>query len=130
MVCPLCKINPKNHSLTFLGEENNILIYYTCPSEALLYFDTQGIIYHYDLVLSQIPDNKEWIWIFDAKNYGMKHMMHPETGIEIAKLISKKYSKNLKSILIKNYSSYVPKIYTIVKPFLNKKIKDIIRFND
>ena len=62
--CPLCKLQPSSHSLTNILEQNGIIYYYTCPSQAILYYDVKGIINHYDGVLSEIPENKEWVWIF------------------------------------------------------------------
>ena len=50
--CPLCKLLPSSHSLTKVLEKNNIIYYYTCPAQALLYYDVKGIINHYEGVLS------------------------------------------------------------------------------
>ena len=52
--CPLCRIDPSNHSLTKIKENENIIYYYSCPSQAKLYFDTNGIINHYNVILSEI----------------------------------------------------------------------------
>ena len=67
--CPLCKLQPSSHSLTQVLEKNGIIYYYTCPSQAILYYDVKGIINHYDGVLSEIPENKEWVWIFDSLGF-------------------------------------------------------------
>ena len=73
--CPLCLIDPLNHSLSFVLEKEDVLYYYTCASKAKLYFDTVSIINHYDGVLSEIPENKQWIWIFDGTDFNFKHSM-------------------------------------------------------
>lgn len=129
-VCPLCIIDPSNHSLTKLKEINNIIYYYSCPSEAKLYFDTNGIINHYNGILSEIPENKKWIWIFDSKNFELKHFIQINLAIELAKLITSKFSKNLLKIIIINPTFYILSTYNILLPFLTKDIKDIIIFKN
>ena len=127
--CPLCLLDPLSHSLTNFLEKDNTYYFYTCPSKAKLYFDTTSIINHYDGVLSEIPENKKWIWVFDGTDFGLKHFLQIDVATELAKLISSKFSKNLEKIIIINPSGYVSPVYAIVKPFLNNKIKSIIEIN-
>ena len=94
-----------------------------------MYFDTLGIINHYDGVLSEIPQDKQWIWVFDGIGFGWKHSLLIDVAIQLAKLISCKFSKNLKKIIIINPSGYISSIYNIVKPFLNNNIISIIEIN-
>jgi hypothetical protein len=129
-VCPLCIIDPSNHSLTKLKEINNIIYYYSCPSEAKLYFDTNGIINHYNGILSEIPENKKWIWIFDSKNFELKHFIQINLAIKLAKLITSKFSKNLLKIIIINPTCYILSTYNILLPFLTKDIKDVVVFKN
>jgi hypothetical protein len=128
--CPLCKLLPFSHSLTKLLEKKEIIYYYTCPSQAILYYDVKGIINHYDGVLSEIPENKEWIWIFDSLDFSIIHAMEINVAIELAKLISNKFSKNLKKIIIINPTFYIQIIHKMILPFLNNKVKDIIEINN
>jgi len=128
-VCPLCKILPSSHSLTKLSERKGIQYYYTCPSQALLYYDVVGILKHYDGVLSEIPENKEWVWIFDSMGFGIIHAMQTKVGIELAKLISNKFSKNLRKIIIINPTLYITLTHKFLMPFLSSKLKDIIEMN-
>ena len=55
-ICPLCKLLPSSHSLTEMFEKKGVIYYYTCPSKAILYYDVNGIINHYDGVLSEMPE--------------------------------------------------------------------------
>ena len=128
-ICPLCSIDPLSHSLSELYEKNNIIYYYTCPSKAKMYFDTLGIINHYDGVLSEIPENKKWIWIFDGTEFNLKHFFQIEVAIELAKLISSKFSEKLQKIIIINPNFYIKTVYNIIYPFLNVKMKSIIELN-
>jgi hypothetical protein len=127
--CPFCSLDPLSHSLIEITESNNTLYYYTCPSKAKLYFDVKSIINHYDGVLSEIPENKQWVWVFDSTDFNMKHFLQISVGIELAKLISTKFSNNLNKIIIINPNMYILYVYRLVKPFLNKKLRSIIEMN-
>jgi hypothetical protein len=127
--CPLCLLDPLSHSLIKLKEINDVIYFYTCPSQAKLYFDVDSIIKHYDGVLSEIPTNKKWIWIFDSYNFNFKHFIQINVGIELAKLISSKFSSNLNQIIIINPTFYTSSTYNIIYPFLNEKLRHIIQFN-
>ena len=128
-ICPLCKILPSSHSLTKLVEKKGILYYYTCPSQAILYYDVTGIINHYDGVLSEMSENKEWVWIFDSLGFSLVHAMQTNVAIELAKLISNKFSKNLKKIIIINPTFYITITHKMLIPFLSNKVRDIIEIN-
>ena len=128
-ICPLCKLLPSSHSLTKLLEKKGIIYYYTCPSQAILYYDVEGIINHYNGVLSEMPENKEWVWIFDSLDFTLIHAMQTTVAIELAKLISNKFSKNLKKIIIINPTFYITITHKMIMPFLNNKVRDIIEIN-
>ena len=127
--CPLCLIDPLSHSLTKLSEKENVVYYYTCPSKAKLYYDTNSIIHHYEGVLNEIPENKQWVWILDGNGFNLIHLMQREVAIELIKLISSKFSKNLKKIIIINSTIYLSFIYHVIHPFLIEEIKSIIEMN-
>lgn len=127
--CPLCALDPSSHSFTKVLENKNNLYYYTCPSKAKLYFDKIGILKHYDGILSEMPKNKNWIWIFDGTNYGLHHFLQIELAIDLAKLITSKFSDNLNKIIIINPTIYIRSIYNVVKPFLSEKINSLIEIN-
>ena len=128
--CPLCLLDPLSHSLTNFLEKDNTYYFYTCPAKSKLYYDTNSIIEHYNGVLSDIPENKKWIWVLDVLGFGFNHFLQIEVAKELSKLISSKFSENLEKILIINPSSYVSAVYAIVKPFLNNKVKSIIEINN
>jgi hypothetical protein len=128
-ICPLCKLLPSSHSLTRLSEKKGVIYYYTCPSQAILYYDVIGIINHYDGILSEMPENKEWVWIFDSLGFSFIHAIQTNVAIELAKLISNKFSKNLKKIIIINPTFYIKATHKMIMPFLNNKVRDIIEIN-
>jgi hypothetical protein len=128
MECPLCAIDPTSHSLKRLENlEDGTVVMYTKPAEATRYWDRDGILFHYDSVLSQIAG--DWVWIFDADGFSVKHMLEIDVGISLARLISSKYSERLRKIIIKNPSPIVELVITIVKPILNTRMKSLIGLN-
>ena len=128
-ICPLCSIDPLSHSLIKLEEKENLVYYYTCPSKAKLYYDANSIIHHYEGVLNEIPENKQWIWILDGIGFNFNHLIQLEVTIELIKLITSKFSKNLKKIIIINPTIYLSCIYHLMNPFLIEEIKSIIEMN-
>jgi len=127
--CPICKLLPNSHSLTKVLERKEIIYFYSCPSQAILYYDVKGIVNHYDGVLSEVPENKEWIWIFDSLGFGLIHALETTVAIELVKLITNKFSKNLKKIIIINPTLYTTITHTMIMPFLNNKLRYIIEIN-
>jgi len=55
--------------------------------------------------------------------------MQTSVAIELAKLISNKFSKNLKKIIIINPTFYITVTHKIIMPFLNTNLIDIIEIN-
>ncbi len=127
--CPVCEILPSSHSLKHLLEKNGIIYYYTCPAQATLYYDSKGIVNHYDGVLSEIPEDKEWVWLFDSLGFSLIHATQTTVATELANLITKKFSKNLKKIIIINPNFYVHITHSMLMPFLSNKVRDIIEIN-
>ena len=125
-MCSLCKMIPNSHSFHKIAE-TTILYYYTCPAQAIFYDDVKSIMDHYVSVLNDMP-KKEWVWIFDSTGFTFVHAMQVNVAIEIAKLITQ-FSTHLKKIIVIHPTMYVTLTHTLVLPFLNSKIKDIIEID-
>lgn len=126
MECPVCAEDPTSHSFKQIETlPDGTVIMYTKPAEASKYWDRDGILFHYDQKLSTLGD---WVWVFDAEDFSFEHMLEVDVAISLAKLISSKYSKTLKKILIVNPSFMVQIMLTIVTPFLNKHIRSLIKY--
>jgi hypothetical protein len=95
-----------------------------------MYYDMEGIINHYNGILSEIPENKEWVWIFDSLDFGLKHLVQTNVAIELGKLISSKFSNNLKKIIIINPTIYISMTHKIIMPFLNEKVRRIVEIDN
>ena len=133
--CPACKIDPSSHSLKKVIERYNVEdkcnveYYYTCPAKAKLYYDSEGILNHYDGVLREIPNENKWVWIFDSLDFSWRHFMQIQVGIGLATLISTKHSDKLKKIIIINPNYYTSLTYNVVSYFLSEYVNSIIEFD-
>ena len=128
-ICKTCHEDSTSHSFSKLCEIKGVSMFYTKPADATKYTDREGILAHYDNMMKHNGD-KPWTWIFDSDGFGMKHAMEVRTGIEIAKLISSKYSNNLQKIIVKNPTWYVKLMYTFVSPFLSTRVNSMIEFTN
>lgn len=45
-MCKSCDVDPKSHSFFRIATEDNVQIFYSCPSEATKYFDKQSVEIH------------------------------------------------------------------------------------
>lgn len=123
--CPICKLDPTSHSLSMIYESDDIVCYYTCPSKATKYDDHDGILQHYDGVLTD-KGTKAWIWVFDCANFGLSHAMEFRLAIDMAKLITTTHGDSLTKIYIINPTMYVKITINVIWPFLSEHIKSII----
>lgn len=123
--CKICEDDPSSHSLKNIGTIDNVTYYYTCPAKATKYNDVVGITEHYDGVLSE--NTNRWIWVFDCSKFTAKHLLEVNVAIQLAKLISSKFSSSLDSIIIINPTWHILLVMRLVNPFLNSHMKSIIK---
>jgi hypothetical protein len=125
-VCKDCEKDSSSHSFKNIGtNEKGVTFFYTCPAKATKYDDADGIIIHYDGVLSE--NKTDWTWVFDGDGFSTKHLLEIEVGIKLTKLITQKYSHNLKKIIVINPSWNIKLILELLYPFLNKYIRSKIK---
>jgi hypothetical protein len=124
-LCPICEREPNSHSFDKIGEEDNITTYYTNIAKAIKYNDTEGIITHFDKYLQENGE-KEWIWIFDSGQIEWKHLLDIHTPIQLAKLISNKYSNHLKKIIIIHPTWHAYTILYLIWGFLTDNVREVI----
>lgn len=127
-VCAICQAEPSSHSLKNLGTKNGVAYFYTRPAVASKYYDADGILYHYDGVLSEVET--EWVWVIDSKGFTAKHLLEIHVAVKLASLIVKKYSKHLRTILVINPTWHVRTALEFVRPFLSKRVLTLIKFAD
>lgn len=125
-ICQKCVTDPLSHSFRKLVEKNGISVYYTNPSKARLYTDSNGILGHYDRALAELG-NKKWMWIFDSEGFDLKHALEVKTGTGIAKLLTEKYADNLVEVKIINPTWHIKSMLNVVWPFLETSTKNKIK---
>ena len=120
-MCVICDEEPGSHSFEFRGKtDNSINLYYTCPAKATKYWDTKGILAHYEEVLEQ-NNHEPWIWMFDGQNFGFKHSLEIATAIGLISIL-KKHNDSLQNIHIIHPTIYIKAMYTVIKPFLSSEL--------
>lgn len=127
--CPICKKVPGSHSFYKIDETNCIEYYYTCPAKASKYNDVDGIVAHYDGMLKHIAHGNKWYWIFDCSDFDIQHLMEYQIGIQLATLISSKYSYNLEKICIINPNWYIYCMVSFVWTFLSFSVREKIIYD-
>lgn len=124
--CPICKEDPTSHSLKKARETDDCIYFYTCPAQATKYNDIEGIINHYRGVLTEIPSDKEWIWIFDARGFTLAHAMEITLARRMATLITEEFGWNLRKVYIANPTTFITITMNVIWPFLSNRIKERI----
>ena len=79
-ICLTCYNQPSSRSFNCVCETKNKgeFIFYTKVADAKLYNDTTGILTHYENMLNYV-NPEAWIWIFDCKDYKLKHSLQIKT---------------------------------------------------
>jgi hypothetical protein len=106
MSCPICAKDPLAHSFKKVGEKRGITMFYTKPSQAKRYDDTEGILAHVDNTIGQL-NGKKWICIVDGDQFDAKYIAEWQTGAGLMQLFFTKYVDSLVEIKIINPTVYV-----------------------
>jgi hypothetical protein len=123
-MCQTCISEPGSHSFYLMAKKEDTHVYYTCPADATKYWDTDGILKHYEEILHE-KGEQDWIWVFDSRDFGLVHSLQVSTAIGLVDIL-KKYKKGLKEIRIINSTMYIKSLYAIISPFLNNELMNII----
>ena len=78
-VCKICEKCPSSHSLVKIDENEEQVIFYTCPANATNN-ETAGIVDHYNGVLGELG-GKKWIWVLDLKDFKMQNFLEIGNGV-------------------------------------------------
>jgi hypothetical protein len=130
--CPICKEDPTSHSLQKRRETEDCVYFYTCPAQASKYNDTEGILSHYRGVLGEIPEGKEWVWVFDASGFSMKHAMEFTLATQMARLVTEEFGENLRKVYVVRPTTFITITMNVIWPFLSERIRQLItiRYED
>ena len=119
-ICHTCKEDFTSHSFNLI---TNTLeggpVFYTKISNASKYDDTEGIVKHCTSYLNHVNPTEKWCWIIDFEDFGIKHTLGINTGIQLSKLINK--IGKLKYLFIININGFVEQMLKMIKITLNKE---------
>jgi hypothetical protein len=124
-ICPVCTEDFTAHSFNLLCHTvEGGHIFYTKISNASQYDDTYGIAKHFNNYLNHIKPDK-WTWIIDFDEFGLKHTLGLNTGIQLAKLVN--HFGKLKYMIALNTNIFVEQMLKFVKITLNKEHHNCIQ---
>jgi len=126
-MCQTCNDDPTSHSFMYVGKTNegyNIL--YTCPAKATKYWDTSGILQHYNEVLDE-NQGQTWVWLFDGQDFGLAHSMQISTAIGLVHILTEN-NHSLSKIQIVNPTIYIHTLYGFLLPFLSNELVEKIQW--
>lgn len=126
-VCKICEKDPTSHSFSKLCEVNGIATFYTKPADATKYDDYEGILAHFNAVLSKYRE-KKWSWIIDADGFAMKHAMEVGVASGLIKTISENYSDNLIEIKVTHTNSLIKGMFKTLMPLIKGKLTNKLVF--
>ena len=124
--CNICAMRPGAHSFDLLSTTTEeIPTFYTCPAEAIDYWDGKGIVSHMRDVLSNYPT--PWIWHLDAQGFGLKHALEMGVAMDLLAFFrNDEFGKSLDHVIIVNANHYLRGMFAILKPFLTLEEKPLI----
>ena len=128
-ICSICAKDPTSHSFKKVTEKNGITIFFTQPSKAKLYDDTEGILSHIDKTL-EINGKKRWTCIIDGNGFDIHHAMAVKTGLGLVGLLTEKYASTLHEIKIINPSWHIIGIMKIINTCMDSSITSKIKVID
>lgn len=126
-VCKICEKDPTSHSFSKLCEVNGVVTFYTKPADATKYDDYEGILAHFNALLSGCTD-KRWSWVIDADGFEMKHAMEVGVASGLIKMISEKYSENLVEIKVTHTNRLIKGMFKTLMPLVKGKLTDRLVF--
>ena len=121
-ICHICNLIPRAHSFHLIQvDEDGTHIYYTKPSDAVMYNNKKGILSHYADTLNDKPEDTPWIWLFDAKDIEAKHLAEWSIAYGIAEIVEK-HNASLKRIIIQNENWVLRTLITSISLFMSSDL--------
>jgi hypothetical protein len=123
-VCDICSKCPSSHSFDILKEDQNQVIYYSCPSKSIKPHDHDGIIEHYKGMLAD-KQTKQWTWIIDGTDFDIKQV-DVKINLALAKLLET-HIHTLDTIVFINSTRQIKMALSMTCPFLSKEFRKRIK---
>jgi hypothetical protein len=124
-LCSICSQDFTAHSFNYVCTTlEGGHVFYTKISNASKYDDTEGIVNHCTNYLQHCQPTT-WTWIIDFDDFGLKHTLGLNTGIQLSRMINR--IGRLKYIIAINTNIFVEQMIKMMKLTLHKEYHACIR---
>ena len=123
-VCDICAKCPASHSFDILKEDQNQVIYYSCPSKSTKPHDLDGILDHYKGLLAD-KQTKKWTWIIDGTDFDITQV-DIKINLALAKLLET-HIHTLDTIVFINSTRQIKMALSMTCPLLSKEFRERIK---
>ena len=123
-VCDICAKSPASHSFDILKEDQNQVIYYSCPSKSTKPHDYDGILDHYKGMLAY-KQSKKWTWIIDGTDFDT-NQVDIKINLALAKMLEK-HVDTLDTIVFINSTMKIKLALSVTCPLLSKEFRERIK---
>jgi hypothetical protein len=123
-VCDICAKCPSSHSFDILKEDNNQVIYYSCPAKSTQPNDHDGILNHYKGMFAD-KQSKKWTWIIDGTDFDIKQV-DIKFNVILSQLVETHFC-TLETIVFINFTKQMKVALIMACPFFSKEFRERIR---
>ena len=119
-ICEICASDPMAHSFKKVAEKRGTIVYYSKPSQAKRYDDTEGILAHIDKTMA-LYQGKKWVCIIDCDGFDAKYILEIKTGMGIVDLLMNKYVDTMVEVTVINPTIYVSGLMKVLTTMVSKE---------
>jgi len=128
-ICDICTKEPHAHSFKKVAEKRGIAIFYSKPSEAKRYDDTEGILNHVDRAIT--AHGKKWMCVIDGNQFDAKYVLEYNTGMGLMDLFFNKHMDTLVEVKVINPTIYIRTVMKFLLQFIGEdKLSKITVLDD
>ena len=119
-ICEICVSDPMAHSFKKVAEKRGTIVYYSKPSQAKRYDDTEGILAHIDKTMA-LYQGKKWVCIIDCDGFDAKYTLEIKTGMGIVDLLMNKYVDTMVEVKVINPTIYVSGLMKVLTTMVSEE---------
>lgn len=121
--CPKCAIIPGSHSFERLGVlSSGVSVFYTCPAKAKDYKDEDKFVDYFKYHLKETGQHP-WIWIFDCKGFGTKHMTSLDNTKALIHLLQHEHTQTLQAVYFVQEAWHFHNFMKMAMPLVQKQTR-------
>ena len=119
-ICEICATDHMAHSFKKVAEKRGTIVYYSKPSQAKRYDDTEGILAHIDKTMA-LYQGKKWVCIIDCDGFDAKYTLEIKTGMGIVDLLMNKYVDTMVEVKVINPTIYVSGLMKVLTTMVSEE---------